>query len=45
MPQSINLMSAFQVAGYRHTIELLWDIDDRFDIKMSKEFYMVLSKS
>ena len=43
--ESINMMSAFQIAGFRHTIGLLWEVEDRVAVEMAKEFYTELMKA
>lgn len=43
--ESINLMYAFQIAGFRHTIGSLWDVGDAFAVEIAIEFYKELSSA
>lgn len=43
--ECINFMSAFQIAGFRHTIGSLGEVEDRLSIQMAKEFYTQLGKA
>ncbi|KAI0383275.1 CHAT domain-containing protein [Hypomontagnella monticulosa] len=40
--ESINLMTACQLAGFRHVVGSLWDVYDMYSIDAAKEFYRVL---
>lgn len=41
--ESLNLASAFQLAGFRHVIASLWPLNDRFGAVASRTFYVKLS--
>lgn len=43
--ESINFMSAFQIAGFRHTIGSLWDVKDTLAVDMAREFYSYLGRN
>jgi tetratricopeptide (TPR) repeat protein len=40
--ESINLMTAFQLTGFRHTVGSLWDVYDKYSVDAAREFYKVL---
>jgi tetratricopeptide (TPR) repeat protein len=42
LDESINLMSAFQIVGFRHVIGALWEVEDRSAVRMAKDFYAEL---
>lgn len=37
--ESINLMTACQLAGFRHTVGSLWDVYDKYSALATQEFY------
>ncbi|KAK6541056.1 hypothetical protein TWF694_008434 [Orbilia ellipsospora] len=37
--EGINLIGAYQLAGFRHVIGTLWEVDDLYCVKIAKEFY------
>lgn len=41
--ESLNLASAFQLAGFRHVIASLWPLNDSFGAVASRTFYDELS--
>jgi CHAT domain-containing protein len=41
--ESLNLASAFQLAGFRHVIASLWPLNDSFGVMASRTFYSKLS--
>ncbi|KAI8959632.1 CHAT domain-containing protein [Daldinia sp. FL1419] len=43
--ESINLMTACQLAGFRHTIGSLWDVYDVYSVDAAREFYKVFGNS
>ncbi|MGW8946578.1 CHAT domain-containing protein [Streptomyces koyangensis] len=43
--ESLNLASAFQLAGFRHVIASLWPLGDTFGAKAARTFYAELSIS
>ena len=43
--ESIHLISAYQLAGFRHVIGTLWSVDDLACVDMAREFYGVLLKA
>ncbi|KAL2679008.1 hypothetical protein Neosp_009764 [[Neocosmospora] mangrovei] len=43
--ESIHLISACQLAGFRHVIGTLWDVDDKFCVKVASITYGVIEKS
>jgi tetratricopeptide (TPR) repeat protein len=40
--ESINLASAFQLAGFRRVIATLWPVDDRIAVRLADRFYQNL---
>lgn len=40
--ESIHLISAYQLAGFRHVIGTLWSVDDLACVEMAREVYRVL---
>jgi CHAT domain-containing protein len=40
--ESIHLASAFELAGFRHVIGTLWDVDDRLSVDMAQRTYEFL---
>jgi tetratricopeptide (TPR) repeat protein len=40
--ESIHLASAFQLAGFRHVIGTLWNVDDRLSVDMARMTYEFL---
>ncbi|KAH7156078.1 CHAT domain-containing protein [Dactylonectria macrodidyma] len=38
--ESIHLISAYQLAGFRHVIGTLWEVDDRLCVDMARITYM-----
>ncbi|KAI1497215.1 CHAT domain-containing protein [Biscogniauxia marginata] len=43
--ESINLMTACQMAGFRHIIGSLWDVYDEYSVDAAREFYKALGHS
>ncbi|KAI8716640.1 CHAT domain-containing protein [Fusarium sp. LHS14.1] len=43
--ESIHLISACQLAGFRHVIGTLWDVDDKFCVEMASITHGVIEKS
>ncbi|KAH8782658.1 TPR domain-containing protein [Diaporthe sp. PMI_573] len=43
--ESIHLTSAFQLAGFRHVIGTLWEVDDELCVEMAKLMYEYLGKN
>jgi tetratricopeptide (TPR) repeat protein len=43
--ESIHLISACQLAGFRHVIGTLWDVDDKFCVEMASITYGVIEGS
>lgn len=39
LDESIHLASAFQIAGFRHVISTLWEIEDRSSVRVADDFY------
>ncbi|KAK6528991.1 hypothetical protein TWF694_004215 [Orbilia ellipsospora] len=37
--EGINLVSAYQLAGFRHVIGTLWEVDDLYCVKIAKKIY------
>ncbi|KAK6537568.1 hypothetical protein TWF694_011750 [Orbilia ellipsospora] len=37
--EGINLINAFQLAGFRHVIGTLWEVNDEYCVKVAKGFY------
>jgi tetratricopeptide (TPR) repeat protein len=40
--ESIHLVSAFQLAGFRHVIGTLWPVDDFVSVQMATETYRII---
>ncbi|MFF5488286.1 CHAT domain-containing protein [Streptomyces virginiae] len=40
--ESIHLASAFQVAGFRHVVGTLWEVDDAIAARIAEAFYSAL---
>lgn len=40
--ESIHLISAYQLAGFRHVIGTLWSVDDSACVEMAKETYQII---
>ena len=38
----VHMVSAFQIAGFRHTIGSLWEVEDQVAVEMAEEFYTAL---
>ena len=43
LDEAIHLTSAFQLAGFRHVIGTLWEIDDAIAVKIADTFYTALT--
>lgn len=43
--ESISLMSAFHIIGFRHTVATLWEMTDELLIKAAKRFYTELRQA
>ncbi|KAH6962410.1 CHAT domain-containing protein [Ilyonectria sp. MPI-CAGE-AT-0026] len=43
--ESIHLISAFQLAGFRHVIGTLWEVDDELCVRMARLTYEFLQKN
>jgi CHAT domain-containing protein/tetratricopeptide (TPR) repeat protein len=43
--ENINLISAFQIAGFRHVIGTLWNVQDDLSVEMAKMTYQELLDS
>ncbi|KAF5243562.1 hypothetical protein FANTH_8141 [Fusarium anthophilum] len=43
--ENINLISAFQIAGFRHVIGTLWNVQDDLSVEMAKMTYQELLNS
>ncbi|RST09351.1 CHAT domain-containing protein [Streptomyces sp. WAC05374] len=43
LDEAIHLTSAFQLAGFRHVVGTLWEVDDMISARVAKGFYMSLS--
>ncbi|KAI8648309.1 CHAT domain-containing protein [Fusarium sp. Ph1] len=43
--ESIHLTGAFQLAGFRHVVGTLWEVDDELCVTMAKLVYQFLQKS
>ncbi|KAG5752152.1 hypothetical protein H9Q70_005206 [Fusarium xylarioides] len=43
--ENINLISAFQIAGFRHVIGTLWNVQDDLSVEMAKMTYQELLHS
>ncbi|KAF5566592.1 hypothetical protein FNAPI_1052 [Fusarium napiforme] len=43
--ENINLISAFQIAGFRHVIGTLWNVQDDLSVEIAKITYQELSES
>ncbi|KAF4499924.1 hypothetical protein FAGAP_3925 [Fusarium agapanthi] len=43
--ENINLISAFQIAGFRHVIGTLWNVQDDLSVEMAKMTYQELQRS
>jgi hypothetical protein len=39
LDESIHLASAFQIAGFRHVVSTLWEIEDRSSVRVADDFY------
>ncbi|RMJ10061.1 hypothetical protein CDV36_010310 [Fusarium kuroshium] len=42
--ESIHIAAAFQLAGFRHVIGTLWDVNDKLCVDMAQRFYTSLGK-
>ncbi|EPS42003.1 hypothetical protein H072_4038 [Dactylellina haptotyla CBS 200.50] len=40
--EGINLISAYQLAGFRHVIGTLWEVDDLYCVKIAKRIYKTI---
>ncbi|KAK8135102.1 CHAT domain-containing protein [Apiospora sp. TS-2023a] len=45
MDESIHLISAFQLAGYRHVIGTLWNVEDDICVDLARTTYAEIGKS
>ncbi|KAK8078662.1 hypothetical protein PG996_004832 [Apiospora saccharicola] len=45
MDESIHLISAFQLAGYRHVIGTLWNVEDDICVDIARTTYAEIGKS
>ncbi|KAK6541052.1 hypothetical protein TWF694_008430 [Orbilia ellipsospora] len=43
--EGINLIGAYQLAGFRHVIGTLWEVDDQYCVITAKKFYEKISES
>ncbi|KAL6406634.1 hypothetical protein AUP68_09435 [Ilyonectria robusta] len=43
--ESIHLMTAFQLAGFRHIVGTLWEVDDEQCVSIAKSMYEFLQKN
>ncbi|KAH8686258.1 CHAT domain-containing protein [Ilyonectria robusta] len=43
--ESIHLMTAFQLAGFRHVVGTLWEVDDEQCVSIAKSMYEFLQKN
>jgi hypothetical protein len=43
--ESINLMAAFQLVGFRHTVGFLWEMSDALLVEVAKAFYVELREA
>ncbi len=43
--EAIHLVSAFQLAGYRHVVGTLWPISDRITLRLSSDLYSSIALS
>jgi tetratricopeptide (TPR) repeat protein len=44
LDESLDLTSAFQLAGFRHVVGTLWAVSDQRCVDVAKEFYKVIQK-
>ncbi|KAF5979436.1 hypothetical protein FCOIX_5264 [Fusarium coicis] len=44
LDESLDLTSAFQLAGFRHVVGTLWVVSDQRCVDVAKEFYEVIQK-
>ncbi|KAI1039971.1 hypothetical protein LB505_006056 [Fusarium chuoi] len=44
LDESLDLTSAFQLAGFRHVVGTLWAVSDQLCVDVAKEFYQVVEK-
>ncbi|KAF5579849.1 hypothetical protein FPCIR_10914 [Fusarium pseudocircinatum] len=44
LDESLDLASAFQLAGFRHVVGTLWAVSDQRCVDVAKEFYQVIQK-
>ncbi|EPS36251.1 hypothetical protein H072_10268 [Dactylellina haptotyla CBS 200.50] len=42
--EGINLIGAYQLAGFRHVIGTLWEVDDQCCVEIASTFYETISK-
>ncbi|KAF3928234.1 hypothetical protein AA313_de0207372 [Arthrobotrys entomopaga] len=42
--EGINLANAFQLAGFRHVIGTLWDVSDRYCVRIARVLYETLQE-
>ncbi|VUC31926.1 unnamed protein product [Clonostachys rosea] len=40
--EGVNMMSACQVAGFRHVVGALWEVNDRIRLDVAREIYRVM---
>ncbi|KAI1491578.1 CHAT domain-containing protein [Biscogniauxia mediterranea] len=43
--ESLNLMTACQLAGFRHSVGSLWDVYDEYSNDVAREFYCAIGQS
>ncbi|KAI0594107.1 CHAT domain-containing protein [Biscogniauxia sp. FL1348] len=43
--ESLNLMTACQLAGFRHSVGSLWDVYDEYSVDAARQFYSVIGRS
>ncbi|KAF4952489.1 hypothetical protein FGADI_6723 [Fusarium gaditjirri] len=44
LDESLDLASAFQLAGFRHVVGTLWTVSDQRCVDVAKEFYQLIEK-
>ncbi|PWI65081.1 hypothetical protein PCL_07380 [Purpureocillium lilacinum] len=45
LDESIHLTNSFQLAGFRHVVGTLWDVEDRLSVDMARMLYETLRTS